>query len=124
MISAKWDMARFNYWFEGFRKLKKITTEQAVRKTALDLTTKIMKSSKVRTGRYRMGWSGVYGMMNVPPPPVVPNVSDTSSILGRKGRISAIQAQKEGVYCAAAKERKQGAEYSIEIRNAVVYGPV
>lgn len=125
MFWAHLEEAHYNRWYQDFKKLKKVNTEKANRREALTLTGSIMKSCKVRSGRYRMGWSGVYGMMGIQPPAKPATVRKTSSILRRGKRISARQAQKEGTSLASAKEFKQGEHtHGIVIVNAVVYGPV
>ena len=124
MIWAKLDMMHYNLWKADFDSRKKTNTEKSNRREALALTGNIMKTCKVRSGRYRMGWGGAYKMMSMRPPPKSGKAGRYSSVLRKGKRISASKAQKEGTKLASAEEERDGSKHMIKIVNAVVYGPV
>jgi len=125
LIWAKIDMEHYNAWYRHYLRLKKINSEKANKKEGLELTKNIQKTCRVRSGRYRMGWTGVNQMEGVQPPRVRPKVRRVHSLFRPGKSISAARAQREGRRLAKAKEFRQGESFhGLQIVNAVSYGPV
>lgn len=60
MLRVELDMKRFNKWHGKFIRTGWVYYGDALRRNALDLMGKIMNDWPVKTGRSRMGWSGLH----------------------------------------------------------------
>jgi hypothetical protein len=99
------DQAHFNRWLGEFFKITGVDVPKGTRKVGLDMMNKTMKRTKVRTGRLRMGFSGVHKLEGKTPP-----------MKGKDG-----VAQYMGLRKAHAIEKKGATTYLLIIVNAVSY---